>query len=125
MSVNAYQKAGEIVSSPRDNEYRAFGMVINRLKEAKSHTQVIEACHLNNRLWSTLTADLSRPENPLPTDLKARLISLALWTYRHSAKVMRGDIGVQALVDLNHEIMVGLRGDKMPANNMPANRSAA
>jgi flagellar protein FlaF len=110
MSVNAYQRAGEMSASPRDNEYRAFGMVINRLTQAQNHTQVVEACHLNNRLWSTLTADLSRPENPLPTDLKARLISLALWSYRHSAKVMRGDVGVQALVDLNREIMSGLRG---------------
>lgn len=110
MTLAAYRRAGELASNPRENEYRAFGMVINRLSEANSYTDVIEACHLNNRLWSTLTADLSRPENPLPNDLKARLISLALWTYRHSAKVMKGEATPQALIELNREIMNGLKG---------------
>jgi flagellar protein FlaF len=110
MTLAAYRRAGELAANPRDNEYRAFGMVINRLAQAENHTAVIEACHLNNRLWSTLTADLSRPENPLPNDLKARLISLAIWTYRHSAKVMKGEATPQALIELNREIMIGLKG---------------
>ncbi len=110
MTVNAYSRAGELAANPRETEYRAFGMVINRMSQAESHTGVVEACHLNNRLWSALTADLSRPENPLPNDLKARLISLALWTYRYSAKVMSGEASPQPLIDLNREIMAGLKG---------------
>jgi flagellar protein FlaF len=112
MTISAYQRAGELATSPRDNEYKAFAMVINRLNQADNHAQLVEAVHLNNRLWSTLTADLSRPENPLPADLKARLISLALWTFRHSTKVMRGEAAADALVKLNREIMSGLGGER-------------
>ena len=39
-----------------------------------------------------------------------RLISLALWTYRYSAKVMSGEASPQPLIDLNREIMAGLKG---------------
>jgi flagellar protein FlaF len=57
-----------------------------------------------------LKLDLAEPGNQLAPDLRAALISLALWVERQSAEVMGGERGLAALVSTNRAIASGLAG---------------
>lgn len=114
MSIDAYRRSAQLAADPRDSEYRAFGLVINKLLSAQTTSQMAEAVHLNNRLWSTLAADLALPTNLLPPALRAQLISLALWSLKYGAQVMRGEAEASALIKVNKEVMAGLQRPTQP-----------
>jgi len=62
----------------------------------------------NRRLWLALQGDLATEGNGLPDELKARLISVAIWVDKHSRKVMKGEGDLTPLIDVNRNIMGGL-----------------
>ena len=118
MSYSAYKKSVQLTESPRETEYRAFVLATGRLLEAARENDGIKLCHaaqFNRELWSVLQTDLSEPANPLPDALKANLISLSLWVDRHTSLVMQGRASVDSLVEVNKQIMEGLRGLAAPA----------
>ena len=94
MSLQAYQRAAQQAESPRDTEYRLFGQVTRALMTA-AEADVndiktrIEALDWNRRVWSALAADCSTPENTLPVQVRAQIISLSIWVSRHTSAVMR------------------------------------
>jgi flagellar protein FlaF len=112
MSIRAYQRVATQAETPRDLEYRAFGQVtagLMRLKEAEvSIGERAEALDANRRLWGVLSADCSLPENQLPLQLRAQIISLALWVARYSSEVMRVGADVEPLIEVNKSMMEGL-----------------
>src|SRR6202035_5677201 len=69
---------------------------------------LIDACFMNHQLWGALLADLALPQNALPDDLKARLISLALWVMRYTPSVMQGIASPDPLIAVNRNILDGL-----------------
>ncbi|MDB5406664.1 MAG: flaF [Rhodospirillales bacterium] len=110
MSIAAYRRRQEAAESPRELERRAFRTVIGKLTEGKEKggRTLIEACFLNNQLWSALAVDLALPDNGLPNELKARLISLALWVQRYTPQVMQGSAPADPLISVNRNILDGL-----------------
>jgi flagellar protein FlaF len=124
MSIARYRRIQETIESPREMEQRCFSIVTGKLIDAKEQggPPLIEACYLNQRLWSTLAADLALPSNGLPDELKARLISLSIWVNRYTPRVMAGDATPDALISVNRNIIEGL-GTKPAAQ--PAAAGAA
>src|SRR5471032_2909654 len=110
MSIAAYRQRQEAAESPRELERRAFRTVIGKLTEAKEKggRTVIEACFLNNQLWSALAIDLALPDNGLSTELKAQLISIALWVQRYTPVAMQGSVSLDPLISVNRNILDGL-----------------
>jgi flagellar protein FlaF len=110
MSIAAYRQRQEAAEQPRELERRAFSVVIGKLVEAKEQggRPLVDACFLNHQLWSALLADLALPQNALPDDLKARLISLALWVQHYTPGVMRGTASPDPLISVNRNILDGL-----------------
>jgi flagellar biosynthesis activator protein FlaF len=112
MSIKAYQRVATQAETPRDLEYRAFGQVtagLVRLKEENvGLSGVAEALDANRRLWNLLSADCSLPENQLPLQLRAQIISLALWVARYSSEVLRNGADIEPLVEVNKSMMEGL-----------------
>jgi flagellar biosynthesis activator protein FlaF len=110
----AYKSIIRRTESPRDIEYRVFAQVTAALHEATapdSHFTVrIQAAHRNRELWQTLACDLVDDDNALPDDLRAKLISLAIWVTGETSRVIRGGGSLQALIDVNSSIMQGLQG---------------
>jgi flagellar protein FlaF len=113
MSLRAYQQAATRAENPREMEYRLFGQVTRALMAA-SQAPVddiatrIDALDWNRRVWSALATDCSLPENTLPTQLRASIISLSLWVGRHSSAVMRKEEDFEPLIEINRMIMQGL-----------------
>jgi flagellar protein FlaF len=112
MSIKAYQRAATQAEPPRDLEYRAFGLVtagLVRIKEQGGEpTAIADALDANRRLWNLLSADCSLPENQLPLQLRAQIISLALWVARYSSEVLRAGADIGPLIDVNKSMMEGL-----------------
>lgn len=91
---------------PRQVEYDAFSYVTRQLRAG-----AISGAQANNQLWSVMLADLSDPENALPDEVKAGLISLGIFSLKHGYRVMNGEADVTPLIDINLSVMRGLRGE--------------
>jgi flagellar protein FlaF len=113
MSIQAYQRAATQAESPRDLEYRAFGLVtagLLRMKEgaAPQPTALAEALDINKRLWNLLAADCATAQNQLPQGLRAQIMSLAIWVSKYSSEVLRAGAEIDPLIDINRTMMEGL-----------------
>lgn len=124
MSLQAYQRAAEQAEGPKQTEYRLFGLVTRALMDAAqadaSELKVrMKALHWNRRLWTTLATDCANPENGLPMQLRANIISLSIWVDKHTSQVMQKQAAIQPLIDVNRIIMQGLSG-QMSGAGQPA-----
>jgi len=115
MSLRAYQQAAARSESPKEAEYRLFGQVTRALMDAAKEDVTnlsarMDALDWNRRLWSALGSDCASPENTLPAELRAQIISLSIWVGKYTSLVIRGEDDIEALIDINRIIMQGLSG---------------
>lgn len=113
MSHQAYQQAATRAESPRDLEYRLFAQVTRALMEAAALdisevARRADALDWNRRLWSVLGAECSSPENQLPPQLRASIISLSIWVGKHTSLVIRNREDIEPLIEVNRMVMQGL-----------------
>ena len=110
MSISAYRRRKEAEEMPREMERRAFMTTIGKLMEGKEKggRALVDPCYLNQQLWTALMIDLALPQNALPEDLKARLISIAIWVQRYTPTVMSSGASVEPLINVNRNILEGL-----------------
>lgn len=96
--------------TPRQAEHGVLSAVTARLRDADPErpASVAGALHDNRRLWTRLAADVAEADNGLPEGLRARIFYLAEFTNHHSRRVLRGEAGLQPLIDVNTAIMRGL-----------------
>jgi flagellar protein FlaF len=113
MSLQAYQKAATWAESPRQMEYRLFAQVTLALMEAaktdpNDFLARVDVLDWNRRVWTALSEDCSSPGNRLPPQLRASIISLAIWVGRHTSAVIRREEQIEPLIEINRTIMQGL-----------------
>ncbi len=130
MGLEAYRRVQRTAESPRQSEYRLFAQVTAALIKARDEkltlVPLIDTLDWNRRLWSTLSSDCAAPGNALPNELRAQIISLALWVSRYSSQVATQGASIDPLIDVNKSIMEGL-AMRPDATTAPAtsNNSAA
>ena len=107
---DAYQRTQNTTETPRQTEYRLFAQVTRALIEStkQDFKEKAKALNWNRRLWMTLQADCAKDDNALPDEIRAGIISLAIWVDKHSRKVSQGEADIVALVEVNRAIMDGL-----------------
>ena len=113
--VAAYQQQQKRNLSPREVEAMAFTKAAVLLEDAKKHTNDIEeyskALRFNHLLWTIIQADLTEPENELPDEIKANVMSLSIFVDKQTTKALRsttaGDLDV--LININRNLAAGLR----------------
>lgn len=115
MSLNAYQTLQKKVETPRETEYRLFTQVTRALIEAASlpKTEIarrMDALDWNRRVWSFLASDCYDPNNGLPEQLRAGIISLSIFVGKYTSEIMQKDADIETLIDINRTIMQGLAG---------------
>ncbi|MXP10468.1 flagellar biosynthesis regulator FlaF [Pseudoblastomonas halimionae] len=112
MSLAAYQSVRRLSEAPRDTEHRLMGQItgemINARDAQKEGAQLAEPLHRNREMWNLFSADCAAPGNQLPDQLRASLISLALWVDRFSSEVIAGRESIEDLIDVNRTVMEGL-----------------
>ena len=112
MYTQGYEATQTITEGPRQTEYRLFALVTRSLMDVEhkesSDKEFYGAVDWNRRLWSTLQFDLAAEDNQLPDDLKAKLLSLAIWVDKHSSLAMKGKAKLAPLISVNRSRMEGL-----------------
>jgi flagellar protein FlaF len=113
MSIQAYQRASAQAESPREAEYRIFGLVtaglINAQREGRGNLAgLAHAIDRNRRLWSILAQDCANPDNALSDEMRAQIISLSMWVSRYSSSVIQDGEEIEPLIDINRSMMQGL-----------------
>lgn len=130
MSVNKYRAAQASTENPRQTEYRLFAEVTKALMSVRKAVsakglkspEFYKAVDWNRRLWLTLQMDLASNENRFPDNLKANIISIAIWVDKHSRSVLRGEGDLEPLISVNRTIMEGLatQPGQQPLPSSPA-----
>jgi flagellar protein FlaF len=113
MAQAAYTSAAAPLKTTRSSEYDAFAKITHKLRTASERKKIafpefVEALYENGKLWRLLVVDLASPNNELPDELKARLISLAEFIRKHTSAVLASQADEAALVEINTAVMRGL-----------------
>ncbi|MCE8008964.1 flagellar biosynthesis regulator FlaF [Aestuariivita sp.] len=125
MGINAYRQTIAKTEAPRQIERRLLSEATSLLlqhtdfdaletkeeKLAALSGGVRDAIWKNEQIWLAFKFDLAEQENGLPPQVRASLISLALWVEKHSVGVLRGTQKIKPLIDINRSIIRGLSGD--------------
>ena len=114
MTLQAYQNTQRITEDSRSTEYRLFGQVTGALidvqKAGRNGGPLVEAVDWNKKLWRTLAADCMDERNKLPQDVRAKIVSLSLWIAKYSRQVTRNGAPLDPLIEVNRNMMQGLKG---------------
>lgn len=132
MYIDVYKKASIANQSPRAIEHRIFAEITGELVKANGADAPpksrINALFRNSQLWLTLEADLVSSENHLDKELKAGLISLAIWVRKFTPQAMRTKQDLEPLISVNRQIMEGLmmaeKNARQPQVQKPAQEFA-
>jgi flagellar biosynthesis activator protein FlaF len=105
--------AQESGANARDRERQALGHAIALLERAEEagprSREAVEAIYVTRNLWSILVEDLANPENALPDELRANLISIGLWIMKEAEAVRLGKSGsFQGMIEVTSMIRDGL-----------------
>lgn len=130
MSIAAYKSTIRQSESPRQIERRILSRLTGALEAhaAFDTAPTMERLNIlsnglrhalseNQTFWGELKYDLAQPGNALSPDLRAGLLSIALWVDRQTSAIMGGQPGVRALADINRTIIKGLSA--APATTAP------
>ena len=125
MSVAAYKRTISHTEAPRQIERRILAQVTSELEQQfeafDSTERRIDRLQLladglrhtlwkNQMIWATFKMDLLEKDNALNPNLRAGLVSLAVWVENHTQSVMAGGKTVRPLIDVNRSIIDGLGG---------------
>jgi len=112
LAQTAYASSAAPIRTDRGTEYDVFARITLRLKKtdpAKNYVGFVEALHENRKLWTLLAVDVADKNNGLSKQLRAQIFYLAEFTLQHTSKVLAGNVGPEALIDVNTAVMRGLR----------------
>jgi flagellar protein FlaF len=125
----AYRKVANQTESTRSIEFRLFGEITAELIAARDNPQQFElktaAVLRNRKLWAALREDLTDTGNALPKQVRANLISLSLWVEKESFAVLDKKSDLEALIEVNKQIMEGLQPREAAAQAVPAAQAQA
>ena len=102
------------VADARDRERQALTRSIELLTLARDEKgysrEAIEALFYTRRVWIRLIEDLRQPENQLDAELRANLISIAIWILKECDLIRkRQSTNFQGIIDVTTIIRDGLK----------------
>ena len=108
-SLNPRLSVAEIVAEP----LLVHGL-ISKVSEARDKgpdsREAIDAIQFMNRVWTTFVEDLGNPDNELPKELRANLISIGLWLLREAEEVRQGrSQNFDGLIEVSQIIRDGMQ----------------
>ena len=102
------------VADAKDRERQLLTRSIDLLGVAHSQgcdsLEAVEAIHFLNRVWTSFLEDLGSPDNELPMELRANLISIGLWLLREAEEVRQGrSDNFEGLIEVSQIIRDGIQ----------------
>jgi flagellar protein FlaF len=129
--VAAYAQQQKRNLSPREVEAMAFTKAALMLEDAKKVTNNIaeysKALRFNHLLWTIIQADLTDPENQLPPEIKANVMSLSIFVDKQTTKALRSSLpnDLDVLININRNLAAGLRTTPQTAEAAPGKKADA
>jgi flagellar protein FlaF len=117
-AANAYAKVAQVTQSPRELEATILMKAATKLQYLRDDWEarkddLDEALTYNRKLWTILVSSVTRPDNPLPLEIKQNIANLGIFIFNHTVRIMAEPrmekLGV--LININRELAAGLRGD--------------
>ena len=96
-------------ASPRETEILAFGLCNARLAKVADPRSRLDALNKTHQLWSLLVRDLASEGNRMPDVVKQELIDIGFWAMGYSVKAAGGTLPLSPLIEVNQNILDGLR----------------
>jgi flagellar protein FlaF len=98
----------------RERELQALQQSIDLLKAAQakgvSSPEATEAIYFLRKLWTFFIEDLGKPDNDLPRQLRADLISIGFWLIKESERIRRRESeNFKGLIEVSQLIADGMR----------------
>ena len=115
----AYQNIERETVSGREAEARVLTLAATKLKTCQnnwgnddSKAQLNEALSFNQKIWSIFQAELVKPENPLPENLKNNVLRLSAFIDKRIFDIMAfpSPEKLNIIIKINQNIAAGLRG---------------
>ncbi|HEU4985897.1 MAG TPA: flagellar biosynthesis regulator FlaF [Rhizobiaceae bacterium] len=102
------------VADAKDRERQLLDRSIDLLTQARDRgaqsREAIEAIIFTNRVWTNFIEDLAHPENAMPKELRANLISIGLWLLREAEEVRQGrSQNFDGLIEVSQIIRDGIQ----------------
>jgi len=115
-ALRGYADNAATTRDDRRTEYSVVARVTQGLRDAavkgkSDFPAYASALDLNQRLWTALVVDVVDKDNPLPADLKARVVYLADFTRQHTRKIFRENASVMPLLEINMAVLRGLKSE--------------
>jgi flagellar protein FlaF len=113
--LRAYQQTQQANLSGRDLEAMVFTRAALKLEDAKKLTdnppEFGKALRFNHLLWTIIQADIVEPDNKLPPEIKANIMSLSIFVDKQTAKALRtrNPADLETLININRNLAAGLR----------------
>ncbi|WP_127753474.1 flagellar biosynthesis regulator FlaF [Devosia sp. 1566] len=115
--ARAYQQTAKVVENPRERESALLMKAAANLQRVKdewpaSFDDLAPALTFNRKLWTIFMSSVTRPDNPLPQDVRQNIANLGLYILNETREMMMQPQPqkLDALVRLNRQIAAGLRG---------------
>ena len=119
MSLDAYRRVRTIAETPRATEYRLMSQITGEMIQARDGgligAALLPSLHRNREVWSTFSSTCAAPGNQLPAELRASIISIALWVDRYTSEVVAGRDSIDDLITVNRAIIDGLANENLQA----------
>ena len=88
---------------------RSIELMEQATVEASNPAIVATAITFTSKLWTLLVEDLAAPANGLPKELKAQIVSIAIWILRELERLRSGaSKGFDDLIEVSKAIRDGL-----------------
>jgi flagellar protein FlaF len=103
----------ETPQGARQRERQAIERSIELLQAADAagaqSREAVEALLFVRKLWGILIEDLAKPENDLPEQLRADLISIGLWVMREAEQIrLEKSSNFKGIIEVSQTIRDGL-----------------
>ena len=115
-AAQAYARASQSVSSPREIEAQALLKAARKLQDAAdlgaSLATIEDALVFNRKLWSIFVTEAMSADNPQPVETRQGLANLGIFVLSQSAalQVMPEVDKIMSLVEINRNVAAGLSG---------------
>ena len=118
-AVKSYQSVDKHTMSGRETEARILTQGALKLAECQKHwnapdrnKRLDEALKYNQRVWSIFQVEVSKPENPLPQQIKQNVLYLSRFIDQRIFDTMAfpEPSKLDIIIRINQNIAAGLRG---------------
>ena len=115
-AAQLYASTAQKTSSPRDLEADLLIKAAAKLQRVcddwTNRSPELDAALLyNRRLWTIFATSATRPENPLPKQIKQNIANLSIFIFNQTINIQTNPQPekVPSLISINREVAAGLR----------------